>query len=291
MTRSCYSPSSMCCRVWTQVRPGTGPSPALQPCIVVVISLLLLPLLSILLAAVLPNGPTPSPAAVLLSHSDPAHLGALPYLVGRLGLAAPVYATGPVHKMGQMFMYDQYLTRQVDGPACYCNSAAQDRPLHAVWKAAGGAASRRMRSAESLPARRGQTLHWPPRLARLASACLPPPLHSFLQAISDFDVFNLDDVDAAFALVHPLRYQQNMALRWAVRPWRGAAAGASSQGFVGRAPRWLRRSPARDPAPRPQRKGRGHRGDAVCGGAPAGGRGVAHSLGRGGLCIRCGLQP
>lgn len=52
-------------------------------------------------------------AAVLLSHSDPCHLGALPYLVGRCGLAAPVYATSPVHKMGQMAMYDQFLSRQV----------------------------------------------------------------------------------------------------------------------------------------------------------------------------------
>lgn len=51
--------------------------------------------------------------AVLLSHSDVAHLGALPYLVGRCGLAAPVYATSPVHKMGQMTLYDQYLSRQV----------------------------------------------------------------------------------------------------------------------------------------------------------------------------------
>lgn len=50
---------------------------------------------------------------MLLSHSDPAHLGALPYLVGRCGLAAPVYATTPVHKMGQMAMYDQYLAQQV----------------------------------------------------------------------------------------------------------------------------------------------------------------------------------
>lgn len=81
--------------------------------------------------------------AVLLSHSDLAHLGALPYLVGRCGLAAPVYATTPVHKMGQMAMYDQYLAQQ---------------------------------------------------------------------AQADFDVFNLDDVDAAFARVTPLRYQQNMAL-------------------------------------------------------------------------------
>lgn len=50
--------------------------------------------------------------AVLLSHSDTAHLGALPYAFGKLGLSAPVYATIPVHKMGQMFMYDHYLSRQ-----------------------------------------------------------------------------------------------------------------------------------------------------------------------------------
>jgi len=49
--------------------------------------------------------------AVLLSHSDTYHLGALPYLVGKCGLKCPVYATIPVFKMGQMFMYDWYLSR------------------------------------------------------------------------------------------------------------------------------------------------------------------------------------
>ncbi|XP_073989690.1 probable cleavage and polyadenylation specificity factor subunit 2 [Rhodnius prolixus] len=49
--------------------------------------------------------------AVLLSHPDPAHLGALPYLVGKCGLSCPVYATVPVYKMGQMFMYDLYQSR------------------------------------------------------------------------------------------------------------------------------------------------------------------------------------
>lgn len=48
--------------------------------------------------------------AVLISHPDPAHLGALPYLVGKIGLSVPIYATGAVHKMGQMFMYNAYLT-------------------------------------------------------------------------------------------------------------------------------------------------------------------------------------
>ena len=59
--------------------------------------------------------------AVLLSHPDPPHLGALPFLVGRRGLTAPVYATAPVHKMGQMYMYDQFLARQV-GAASLTNA-------------------------------------------------------------------------------------------------------------------------------------------------------------------------
>ncbi|KAK4535068.1 hypothetical protein CDCA_CDCA03G1093 [Cyanidium caldarium] len=51
--------------------------------------------------------------AVLLSHPDVAHLGALPYLVGRLGLppATPIYATTPVHRLGQMFLYDAHQQR------------------------------------------------------------------------------------------------------------------------------------------------------------------------------------
>lgn len=46
--------------------------------------------------------------AVLLSYPDVTHLGALPYIVGKLGLNCPIYATIPVYKMGQMFMYDLY---------------------------------------------------------------------------------------------------------------------------------------------------------------------------------------
>uniref|UniRef100_A0A2P2I4M9 Cleavage and polyadenylation specificity factor subunit 2 n=3 Tax=Hirondellea gigas TaxID=1518452 RepID=A0A2P2I4M9_9CRUS len=45
---------------------------------------------------------------VLLSFPDPLHLGALPYLVGKCQLNCPVYATIPVYKNGQMFMYDWY---------------------------------------------------------------------------------------------------------------------------------------------------------------------------------------
>ncbi|KAF7281402.1 cleavage and polyadenylation specificity factor subunit 2 [Rhynchophorus ferrugineus] len=46
--------------------------------------------------------------AVLISYPDIVHLGALPYLVGKLGLNCPIYSTIPVYKMGQMFMYDLY---------------------------------------------------------------------------------------------------------------------------------------------------------------------------------------
>lgn len=46
--------------------------------------------------------------AILLTYPDHIHLGALPYLVGKGILNCPIYATIPVYKMGQMFMYDLY---------------------------------------------------------------------------------------------------------------------------------------------------------------------------------------
>jgi cleavage and polyadenylation specificity factor subunit 2 len=49
--------------------------------------------------------------AVLLSYPDVSHLGALPYVVGKLGLQCPIYCTVPVYKMGQMFLYDLYQAR------------------------------------------------------------------------------------------------------------------------------------------------------------------------------------
>nr|XP_043631723.1 cleavage and polyadenylation specificity factor subunit 2 [Erigeron canadensis] len=50
--------------------------------------------------------------AVLLSHSDTLHLGALPYAMKKLGLSAPVYATEPVFRLGLLTMYDHYLSRK-----------------------------------------------------------------------------------------------------------------------------------------------------------------------------------
>ena len=54
--------------------------------------------------------------AVLLSFPDAMHLGGLPHAVGQMGLSCPIYATVPVHKMGQMFLYDAY---QVSRRICY----------------------------------------------------------------------------------------------------------------------------------------------------------------------------
>ncbi|KAF4027690.1 Cleavage and polyadenylation factor 2 C-terminal [Phytophthora infestans] len=45
---------------------------------------------------------------VLVSHLDLAHMGALPYAMGKLGLSAPVYGTLPVHRMGQIALYDAF---------------------------------------------------------------------------------------------------------------------------------------------------------------------------------------
>ncbi|XP_071961785.1 cleavage and polyadenylation specificity factor subunit 2-like [Antedon mediterranea] len=82
--------------------------------------------------------------AVLLSYPDNTHLGLLPYLVGKSGLSCPIYATIPVYKMGQMFMYDLYQSR-----------------------------------------------------------------HN----TEDFDLFTLDDVDAAFDKVTQVKYSQSMTLK------------------------------------------------------------------------------
>uniref|UniRef100_A0A2N9EEK6 Cleavage and polyadenylation specificity factor subunit 2 n=1 Tax=Fagus sylvatica TaxID=28930 RepID=A0A2N9EEK6_FAGSY len=50
--------------------------------------------------------------AVLLSHPDTLHLGALPYAMKQLGLSAPVFATEPVYRLGLLTMYEQYLSRK-----------------------------------------------------------------------------------------------------------------------------------------------------------------------------------
>jgi cleavage and polyadenylation specificity factor subunit 2 len=44
--------------------------------------------------------------AVLLSHSSLACLGAYSYAAEKLGLTCPVYATTPVHDLGQQAVLD-----------------------------------------------------------------------------------------------------------------------------------------------------------------------------------------
>jgi len=82
--------------------------------------------------------------AVLVSHPDIYHIGALPYLVGKCNLNCPIYATIPVYKMGQMFMYDFYQSHQ---------------------------------------------------------------------NVSEFDLYSLDDVDAAFDQMVQLKYSQHVSLK------------------------------------------------------------------------------
>lgn len=51
--------------------------------------------------------------AVLLSHPDTLHLGALPYAMKQFGINAPVFASEPVYRLGLLTMYDHYLSRKV----------------------------------------------------------------------------------------------------------------------------------------------------------------------------------
>jgi hypothetical protein len=49
---------------------------------------------------------------VLISHADIAHIGALPYACAKLGLTAPIYATLPAIKLGEMFLYDLLVSQE-----------------------------------------------------------------------------------------------------------------------------------------------------------------------------------
>lgn len=90
----------------------------------------------------------PSVDAVLISHPDISHLGALPYAAGKLGLKAIAYCTEPVKKLGTMVMYD---------------------------------------------------------------------LHGAISRCSDFDLFDLDDVDGAFDNTILLKYSEpHVQPKWTI---------------------------------------------------------------------------
>jgi cleavage and polyadenylation specificity factor subunit 2 len=56
---------------------------------------------------------------VLISHPDLEHMGGLPYAVGKLGLSAPIFATLPTTKMGQMAVYDAHQMRVAEAGAAF----------------------------------------------------------------------------------------------------------------------------------------------------------------------------
>ena len=49
--------------------------------------------------------------AILLTHGDVSHLGALPFLMTQPGVKAKIYATLPVVKMGHLTVYDAVSSR------------------------------------------------------------------------------------------------------------------------------------------------------------------------------------
>ncbi|KAG4387287.1 hypothetical protein GLYMA_11G171004v4 [Glycine max] len=60
--------------------------------------------------------------AVLLSHADTLHLGALPYAMKRLGLSAPVYSTEPIYRLGLLTMQGR---RDSDCTSCCWTSSGR----------------------------------------------------------------------------------------------------------------------------------------------------------------------
>lgn len=87
-------------------RPPTHPPPTYTH--TPYLSLSLSPTLTLSLHRV-----TPQLDLVLLSQPDLQHLGALPYLVGKGGLTAPVYAAAPIAKLGCIFYHDCYTSKHV----------------------------------------------------------------------------------------------------------------------------------------------------------------------------------
>lgn len=54
--------------------------------------------------------------AVLLSHADFHHVGAIPIVLGKLGLRnVPLICTSPVYKFGQIVLYDYVLNKTMEG--------------------------------------------------------------------------------------------------------------------------------------------------------------------------------
>lgn len=122
--------------------------------------------------------------AVLISHPDILHLGALPYLVGRCGLRCPVYATVPIHRLGHMFLYDFYATH-VDSDARVSANGTLNGSKSDNTK-------RRSKAGASAPA---------------ASHTTAPVF------VGDTALFDLDDVDTALERIQQVKYRQPISLK------------------------------------------------------------------------------
>ncbi len=121
--------------------------------------------------------------AVIVSHAKLSHIGALPYLVSKCGLVAPVYSTLPVKKMGEMFLTEIIQAKQVC-PIC---------DLHGWHKCCP--------SSCHLPVWRS----WHNSHNSLTS------LFVSVQSASDFDLIGQEDIKKTFS-EHPwtqLRYSQH----------------------------------------------------------------------------------
>jgi cleavage and polyadenylation specificity factor subunit 2 len=57
----------------------------------------------------------PSVDLVLVSFADMEHMGALPYIAKRLRPGVKIAATFPVWKLGQMMLYDMFLSKSMEG--------------------------------------------------------------------------------------------------------------------------------------------------------------------------------
>lgn len=146
--------------------------------------------------------------AVLLTHPDVAHLGALPVLVGRHGLAARVYSTTPVRRMGHLAMQQLLVDKRVGGSGRFLHrTTGLALPTGLLWHAA---------------VRMAVTRHAAAHPARTACTCAAPrlPPHPLVprccrrQGCSDFSAFSAEDVAAAFDPVHwtTLRFYQKFTL-------------------------------------------------------------------------------
>jgi len=173
---------------------------------------------------------------VLITHPDIEHLGALPYAVGKLGLKAPIYTTFPVFKMGQMNLYDSYLSRsyEVSGnegsvalPDWFSEVPPRQRaelyrtvmshildqaqnPTQGSSSVMSGEASDQGGQALGTFAAELQKLMVAAGVTEEQVLELERVLRS--QKASGMVLFDLDDVDAAFGKFEQLKYSQHLRL-------------------------------------------------------------------------------